>query len=54
MQTTNEQKLKTDKPHRHIKIAEATTPQRCDATWQPEPCGLTREELRRIIADLLG
>ncbi|MBP0582760.1 hypothetical protein J8I29_25770 [Labrys sp. LIt4] len=22
--------------------------------WQPEPCGLSREELRKIVADQLG
>lgn len=23
-------------------------------TWRPEPCGLSRGELRAIVADLLG
>jgi hypothetical protein len=54
MQSTNEQKLKTNKPRHHIKIADKTTCHRCDTIWQPEPCGLTREELRKIIVDLLG
>ncbi|MDR6294533.1 hypothetical protein E9232_007087 [Inquilinus ginsengisoli] len=27
---------------------------RSDPDWRPEPCGLTREELRKITADLIG
>jgi hypothetical protein len=23
-------------------------------TWKPQPCGLTREELRKIVLDALG
>jgi hypothetical protein len=25
-----------------------------DETWRPEPCGLSRHELRSIVADMLG
>lgn len=24
------------------------------ANWKPEPCGLTREELRQIVEEILG
>jgi hypothetical protein len=24
------------------------------ANWQPQPCGLTREELRAIVAQIMG
>lgn len=31
------------------------TPKRdFDLKWRPEPCPLTREELRRIVAEQLG
>jgi hypothetical protein len=40
------------RPHVEI-IAEATS-KKCDPAWKPEPCGLTREELRKIVVDLLG
>lgn len=29
-------------------------PVRSSPDWKPEPCGLTREEVRKIIADQLG
>jgi hypothetical protein len=29
-------------------------PRKSDPDWRPEPCGLTREELRKIAADLPG
>ena len=25
-----------------------------DLAWKPQPCGLSREELRRLVADILG
>lgn len=25
-----------------------------DPNWKPEPCGLSREELRRIVAEIMG
>ncbi|GJE43127.1 hypothetical protein [Methylobacterium soli] len=25
-----------------------------EAAWKPQPCGLTREELREIVLDVLG
>jgi hypothetical protein len=46
----------------HMKPAKApqrplpsTTKRRSSAAeWQPEPGGLTREELRKIVIDLIG
>lgn len=32
----------------------AIVPLRADPNWKPEPCGLSREELRRIVAEILG
>lgn len=35
--------------------APAVTAQRkSDPNWKPEPCGLTREELRKLVAEILG
>jgi hypothetical protein len=32
-----------------------TTPtQKSDPNWKPQPCGLSREELRKIVAEILG
>ncbi|MDR6873028.1 hypothetical protein J2Y55_004052 [Bosea sp. BE125] len=33
--------------------ATAATP-KSDPNWKPEPCGLSRAELRKIVADILG
>jgi hypothetical protein len=34
--------------------AAKTAPRKSDPNWKPEPCGLTRAELRKIVADILG
>jgi hypothetical protein len=39
---------------RHIKNTTALVLPKIKKAWQPEPCGLSREELRKIIADQLG
>ena len=31
-----------------------TEPRAATPVWQPQPSGLTREELRKIVADLIG
>jgi hypothetical protein len=31
-----------------------TEPRAATPAWQPQPGGLTREELRKIVADLIG
>ena len=30
------------------------TPPRSAPDWKPQPCGLSREELRRIVRNILG
>lgn len=32
----------------------AATPPRAAADWKPQDCGLSREELRRIVRKMLG
>ncbi len=27
---------------------------KADPNWKPQPCGLSRDELRRIVAEILG
>ncbi|WP_139221330.1 hypothetical protein [Bosea sp. OK403] len=34
--------------------AAKSAPRKSDPNWKPEPCGLTRAELRKIVADILG
>jgi hypothetical protein len=29
-------------------------PLRAHPDWKPQPCGLSREELRKIVAEILG
>jgi hypothetical protein len=31
-----------------------STPAKSDPNWKPQPCGLTREELRAIVAEMMG
>ena len=50
MQIIPEPKLSTAQLRPQI----TTTPAIADPTWKPQPCGLTREELRKIVLDLLG
>jgi hypothetical protein len=48
--------LKSSAAHaRPVRQTAIVTAQRkSDANWKPEPCGLTREELRKIVAEILG
>ena len=39
--------------HRAQSIIPAQPDKRLDQNWRPEPCRLTRYEIRKIIADLL-
>jgi hypothetical protein len=32
----------------------AMTPRRAAPDWKPQPCGLSREELRKIVEEILG
>ena len=54
MQIISELKPTTAQPRPHNKITAETVPQKSDPAWKPEPCGLSREEIRKIVADLLG
>ncbi|MFC2254418.1 hypothetical protein ACETRX_32680 [Labrys portucalensis] len=39
---------------RHIKNTTTPALPKTKKAWQPEPCGLSREELRKIVTDQLG
>jgi hypothetical protein len=54
MQKISTLKAVTVRPSAHIEITTGTMPSKTDPDWKPEPCGLTREERRKIVADLLG
>ncbi len=32
----------------------ATSPRKSHPDWKPHPCGLSREELRKIVEEILG
>jgi hypothetical protein len=53
MENISTLKAATAQPRANIEITTITTP-KSDPAWKPEPCGLTREERCKIIADLLG
>lgn len=38
----------------HPRIHAAPTTATSAATWAPEPCGLSRAEMRVIVAEMLG
>jgi hypothetical protein len=54
MKTTSGQKPTTEQQRRHFKLAISTTSRKLASAWKPEACALGREELRKIVADLLG
>jgi hypothetical protein len=54
MQTISELNPTTAQLRRQIRTVTEAIALRADSAWKPKPCGLTREELREIIADLLG
>ncbi|GLS21038.1 hypothetical protein GCM10007874_40550 [Labrys miyagiensis] len=37
-----------------LEAATVTVQRQSDPNWKPEPCGLSREELRKIVAEILG
>lgn len=37
-----------------LKTTPETMPPGSAADWKPQPCGLSREELRRIVRKILG
>jgi hypothetical protein len=54
MQNISELKPATAQPRPPIKIMTKSTPRKSGPAGKPDPRGLTREELRAIVADLLG
>ncbi|MDQ0468293.1 hypothetical protein [Labrys wisconsinensis] len=55
MQTTHETKPATRPARPLFRSPEPKIPRRdSDPRWRPEPCPLSREELRRIVIEQLG
>lgn len=54
MHNTYETKPATGRPRPDLTNTTKTAPRKSDPNWKPEPCGLTRAELRKIVADILG
>jgi hypothetical protein len=42
------------KPQHLSPSASRPSPPKSSPNWKPEPCGLSREELRRIVARIMG
>jgi hypothetical protein len=42
------------RPRQNFKAAAKPILRKNDNGWKPEPCGLTRKELREIVAQMLG
>jgi len=38
----------------HRRVHAAPTPVTSATAWAPEPCGLSRAEMRAIVAEMLG
>jgi hypothetical protein len=54
MNTNTQSKTASAHPRPFHKIAAEVAPPKADPAWKPEPCGLSREELRKIVAEILG
>ncbi|MEZ2409067.1 hypothetical protein AB6806_19870 [Bosea sp. RCC_152_1] len=54
MHNTTELKTTTAQPRRDVRTTNNTAQRQSDPNWKPQPCGLTREELREIVAEILG
>ncbi|WP_187829530.1 hypothetical protein [Labrys sp. KNU-23] len=54
MKNTIDQTSKAGEQSRVVKTTVPATRSVYGSTWRPEPCGLSREELRKIIAEQLG
>jgi len=52
MQNHPEQKTNSAQAQHAAKVAIA--PRKSHPDWKPQPCGLSREELRKIVAEILG
>jgi hypothetical protein len=48
---THQKSAKSQHPHA---VPTNRMPPRAAPDWQPQPCGLTRLELRQIVEDMLG
>jgi hypothetical protein len=42
------------RPRQNFKAETKPESKTSERQWRPEPCGLTRKELREIVANLLG
>jgi hypothetical protein len=51
-------KNKTRHEHENIRNVSLSpsrpSPAKASPGWKPQPCGLTREELREIVAQIMG
>jgi hypothetical protein len=43
---TRPEKSRTSTPHRQ--------PHRPNETWRPQPCGISREDMRQIVLEMIG
>lgn len=50
----NTAQLKFPKPQHARAATIDASPRKSDANWKPQACGLTREELRKIVEEILG
>jgi DNA topoisomerase VI subunit B len=46
--------LKSPETKRVAAATAATLPPKSAPDWKPQPCGLSRQELRRIVRKMLG
>lgn len=44
----------TNSPQTQHTASTIVPPLRSHPDWKPQPCGLSREELRKIVAEILG
>jgi hypothetical protein len=47
-------KTKSLVPHQPSNAVNAAAAPKSNPDWKPQPCGLTREELRKIVEEILG
>ena len=52
MKKTTKNLRANERNHRRAHVA--ATPATSAVAWAPEPCGLSRAELRAIVAEMLG
>ncbi len=54
MNTNTQPKMASTQPRPLHDMAAKLAPPKADPAWKPQPCGLSREELRKIVAEILG